>query len=239
MATSTDALRELHHIHRQLGDLRERHAKGPKRIHNREKNVERLRAELKSVQDENTVARMAADQKELQLKTGEGKIDDLKGKLNACKSNREYQALREQIAADEMANSVLSDEILEFLERIDQFQTHITEAQANRAKGEEELGRLREMIPIEQSRIETDLGRLQRELVEAENALPSDIRANYNRMIQSKGPDGMAQVEGEICSGCYQSITPNNYNSLMLGRIVFCGTCGRLLYLPEDRSPGA
>ena len=239
MATSTDTLRELHRIHRQLGDLRERHAQGPKRIRLREANVERLRTELKSIQGENKAVRMAADQKELQLKTGEGKIEDLKTKLNACKSNREYQALREQIAADEMANSVLSDEILEYLEKIDEFQAHVVEAEANLAKGEEELARVREATPLEQGRIETDMDRLERELVEAENALPSDIRAEYNRMIQSKGPDGMAAVEDEICGGCYQSITPNNYNSLVLGKIVFCGTCGRLLYLPEDRSPGA
>ena len=239
MATSTDTLRELHRIHRQLSDLRERHAQGPKRIRNREANVERLRTELDRVQEESKTAKMASDQKELQLKTGEGKIEDLKGKLNACKSNREYQALREQIAADEMANSVLSDEILECLEKVDQFRPRIDEAESNLAKGEQELSKVREALPVEQSRIETDLARLESDLVEAENALPSDVSADYNRMIQSKGSDGMAAVEGEICGGCYQSITPNDYNSLVLGKIVFCGTCGRLLYLPEDRSPGA
>ena len=73
---------------------------------------------------------MAADQKQLQLKAGEEKIKDLKRKLNAAASNREYQILKEQIAADEMANSVLEDEILEALEKIDQFQAKIAEAEA-------------------------------------------------------------------------------------------------------------
>ena len=66
--------------------------------------------------------RVAADQKQLQLKAGEEKIKDLKRKLNAAASNREYQILKEQIAADDMAKSVLEDEIIEALEKIDQFQ---------------------------------------------------------------------------------------------------------------------
>ena len=62
---------------------------------------------------------MAVDKKQLQLKTGEDKVKDLRYKLNASTSNREYQALLEQIAADEMANSVLADEILEGLDACD------------------------------------------------------------------------------------------------------------------------
>jgi predicted nucleic acid-binding Zn-ribbon protein len=64
-------------------------------------------------------AKMAADQKQLQLKSSETKIRDLTAKLNACKTNREYQTLGDQIAADTMAAKVLEDEILEALERID------------------------------------------------------------------------------------------------------------------------
>jgi predicted nucleic acid-binding Zn-ribbon protein len=48
----------------------------------------------------------------------------------------------------------------------------------------------------------------------------------------------MAQVEGESCGGCYQNLTTNMINDLLMSRVVFCKVCGRLLYLPEDRSPG-
>lgn len=236
---TTGALRELHRLHVQLSDLRHRLQQGPRQIRAREANVARLKDELQAVQDQAKAARVAADQKQLQLKVGEGKIEDLKGKLNACKTNREYQSLREQIAADEMTNSVLTDEILESLEKVDALQEEITAALATLDKAEVEMAKTREAVPIEQNRIEEDLSRLERELRTAEAALPSDTRVNYDRMIQSKGSDGMAQVDGEICGGCFQSITPNMYNSLMLAHIVFCGTCGRLLYLPEERSPSA
>ena len=126
----TSVLRTLHRIHRQLSDLRERLQRGPKQIRAAEANVQHREELLTKTKAEAKSLRMAADQKQLQLKSGEDKVKDLRRKLNAAASNREYQALLEQIAADEMANSVLADEILEELEKIDAFQKNIAEAEA-------------------------------------------------------------------------------------------------------------
>ncbi|MGC4006942.1 MAG: hypothetical protein QM811_28970 [Pirellulales bacterium] len=63
------------------------------------------------------------------MKSGELKIEDYRNKLNAAQSNREYQALKDQIAASEMAASVLQDEILEIMEKIDQHKAGVAEAE--------------------------------------------------------------------------------------------------------------
>ena len=54
-------------------------------------------------------ARMSVDEKQLQLREREARIQDLQGKLNSASSNREYQALKDQMAAQEMTNSVLTN----------------------------------------------------------------------------------------------------------------------------------
>ncbi len=117
MSYTAEALRELHRIHRQLTDVRERFERGPKQVRAREANLTRLGEELTKIQADVKAARVRADQKQLLLKSGEEKIKGLKAKLNAATSNREYQAIKDQIAADEMANSVLADETLEALEK--------------------------------------------------------------------------------------------------------------------------
>ena len=83
-----------------------------------------------------------------------------------------------------------------------------------------------------------DVERLEGDLKKAEATLPADFRDAYNRIVKSRGSDAMAQVEGDSCGGCFQHITANTHNALAMGRAVFCLSCGRLLYLPEDRSPG-
>ena len=133
---SLAVLRTLHRIHRQLADLNEREDRGPRQIRANEANVAHREKELARVRDEGKAMRMAVDQKQLQLKTGEEKIKDHKRKLNAAASNREYQILKDQIAADEMANSVLEDEIIEALEKVDQFQAEDRRGRGGRCGGE-------------------------------------------------------------------------------------------------------
>lgn len=239
-ASAASALRDLHRLHQQLGDVRERLERGPKQIKAREANVARLEAEVAQIKADAKAARVAADQKQLLLKTSENKIADLKTKLNQASSNREYQALKDQIAADEMAGSVLADEILEALERIDQFTAAVAEAEQKLAKGKEELAKIRQQVAEQHDSLAIDLTRLEGELKTAETVLPDDFREAYYRVVKSKGTDAMAQVENGTCTGCHQQITQNMHNALLMGRIVFCqGSCGRLLYLPEDRTPGA
>src|SRR5215831_17320527 len=125
MAVTAATLRELHRIHRQLSDLRERLDRGPKQVRARTGGVAQAEEQSAKVHGDLKAGRVALDQKQLQLKTAEGKIAELKVKLNQANTNREYQALKDQIAADEMASSVLADEILEAMEQLDVMKTHI------------------------------------------------------------------------------------------------------------------
>jgi predicted nucleic acid-binding Zn-ribbon protein len=239
MSVTAGALRELHRIHTQLSDLRERLERGPKQIKAREANIARADAELAQAKADVKNARMSSDQKQLLLRTGESKIVDLKVKLNAAQSNREYQAFKDQIAAAEMAGSVLSDEILEAMEKIDELVVKSGEADQKLGKAKEELSKIQQSVRDQEALLADDVKRLEGELKEAESFLPADIRDAYNRIVKSKGADAMAKVDGETCGGCSQTITANMYSALILGRSVCCcQSCGRLLYLPEDRSPG-
>jgi predicted nucleic acid-binding Zn-ribbon protein len=232
-------LRELHRIHRQLNDLHERLDRGPKQIKARQGTVAKFEAELTQAKADSKAARVGADQKQLLLKSGESKIRELKVKLNAASSNREYQALKDQIAADEMANSVLADEILEALEKIDSFAPLIREAEQNLARGRDELAKAEQQVREQHDLLIGDVQRLEGELKTVEAGLPNDIREVYQRVVRSKGSDAMAQVDGETCGGCYHHLTANIINALLMGRVVCCQSCSRMLYLPEDRTPGA
>jgi uncharacterized protein len=237
MTVTASALRELHRIHRQLTDLRERKERGPKQIRAREANLARQADELTKIQADHKAARVRSDQKQLLLRSGEEKVEGLKIKLNAAASNREYQALKDQIAADQMAGSVLADEILEAMEKIDELAAQIAEHQKKIAVTKEELTKAQQSVHEQAGLLDTDLKRLEAELREAEAVLPADFRQNYQRVVNSKQDDAMAEVQGDFCGGCYQQLTPNNMAELSMAVAIFCRNCGRLIYLPEDRTP--
>jgi uncharacterized protein len=136
-----------------------------------------------------------------------------------------------------MAGSVLADEILEAMEKIDELAAQIAEHQKKIAVTKEELGKAQQAVHEQAGLLDTDLRRLEAELREAEAALPADFRENYQRIVNSKQDDAMAEVQGEFCGGCYQQLTPNNMAELSMAVAIFCRNCGRLIYLPEDRTP--
>ena len=177
-------LRTLHRIHRQLTDLKERLDRGPKQIRAAEANLQHRDELLSQAKAEAKTLRMAADQKQLQLKSHEDKVKDLRRKLNAASNNREYQTLLEQIAADEMANSVLTDEILEALERIDAFQQNIAEAEVAAAAAKEKVQQVHAEVAERTPSLTADMTRLEAELQEHEAALPDETREVYRRIVR-------------------------------------------------------
>jgi uncharacterized protein len=238
MTLSAAALGALHRIHRQLSDLRERLDRGPKQIKARQANVAATEEKAAKTHADFKAARMAVDHQQLQLRTLEAKIFELNNKLNTCNTNREYQTLREHIMADEMAKSVLTDEILEAMEKVDQFKRVIGEADQQVVRAKEELAKLQEAVRAQEESLRTDVKRLEEELRVAEAALPDDFREPYQRIVKARGEDAMCQVEGESCGGCHRQLLPNEMSQVSGARAVFCKACGRLLYMPEDRSPG-
>jgi predicted nucleic acid-binding Zn-ribbon protein len=236
-AVSTETLRTLHRIHRQLADLDDRLAGGPRQLAIRTKAVDMAEERKVTAQDDVKKAKMAADQKQLQLRSSEARIRDLEGKLNTCKTNREYQTLQEQIAADRMAMRVLEDEILEALERIDTLKPVVpaTEAEVDAAK--KLLAEARTTVAVQTDQLVAEVARVRAELETVEKDLAADLRDKYMRVVKHKGADGMAPVDGQSCGGCFQQITGNMMSDLMLGRPAICRSCGRLLYLPESSLP--
>ena len=216
-----------------MTDLRERLDRGPRQVRAAEANIKHLDKTLAAAKAAAKERRIAVDKKQLQLKTGEDKVKDLRHKLNAAASNREYQILLEQIAADEMANSVLADEILEGLEACDADQKRLAESEAALLAARKKTEQVRAEVTGNGPSLRADLARFEAELRETEAGLPPEIRDLYQRTVRQKGEDALAAVENQYCGGCNQQVPLNLCSQIIMGQPVACRTCGRLLYLPE------
>lgn len=234
MTINAEALRTLHRLHVQLSDLRERRARGPKQIKAGASRLARLQEEHDTAKEIYKRTRITIDQQELTLKEREGKILDLRSRLNSCSNNKEYQAYVEQIAADDQANSVLSDEIIELLDKATKNQETVAAAEGAVKDCETDLKKIEDRVNSEKSELDSEVARIEGELTAAEVALPSDIKVDYLRVVKKHGEEALAPLDDECCGGCYQRITQQMLNELVLSKAVFCKSCGRLLYLPED-----
>lgn len=230
---STELLRALHHIHRLRAELLTQLDRGPRQIRAGQGLIAKAAGEVAAAKQRLQKATVAADEKQLQLKSRELRIEELKSKLNTAASNREYAALKEQIAADEQANAVLSDEILEALEALDQLANDVAAAEAEHQKQQTE--HQRRVVEIERNLVEVqrDLDRVESQLRDREAEIPAAARDDYRRLIESKGEDALAPVESESCGSCYQVLTTNLIDRLRLSLLVRCPSCNAFLYLAD------
>ena len=236
MSVSSEALQELHHLHQRVADLRGRLKKGPRLIVAGQANVTRVEEELEQAKSVVKRAKANCDGRQLQLKTNESRLEDLRGKLNAANSNKEFQALKEQIADDEMANSVLADEILEMFDKIEEHEAAVKTVEDRLLASRQELDKVTARVSDERAALERDLADFEQRLATAEKILPLDFKAEYDRVVRSKGSEALAPLEGETCGSCNVNVTLQMVNEVLLARPVFCKSCGCLLY---KRDPNA
>ncbi|TWU15731.1 zinc ribbon domain-containing protein [Allorhodopirellula heiligendammensis] len=233
---STPLLRRLHRIHQQRADLESQARRGPLQLKAVQASID---VATQAVDAEIAVlkkARMVSDEKHLQLQTREAHVSQLQRRLNEAATNKEFALLKEQIAADEQANSVQNDEIFEILERIDTLEAQLARTKEKLAEVEADAAKRRAEIEDRQKRVAIDLDRVEVQLEEAETLIPAAVKADYKRLLEARGEEALAPIENESCGGCYQTLTTQVANQVMLSQLTYCPNCNAMLYLPEDRS---
>ena len=233
MNVSDSVVRNLHQHLVQIAEMKTQIDRGPRQVKAAISQVEAAKDALLKCKDAIKHKKMDADRKQLQLREREAKVHDWEGKMNLAKNNREFQAIKEQIAADSQANSVLSDEILEILEEIDSlqiemkgFEEKLKLTEADRVKTESTVAEKLAGLNIELERVEGNLAGL-------EVQLTPEFLVQYKRLVSNRSEDSMAALDDVSCGGCYTGLPPRILDSLRKEQAIVCPSCGRLLYRPE------
>ncbi|MAG94160.1 MAG: hypothetical protein CMJ48_10470 [Planctomycetaceae bacterium] len=234
MSTAASGLKDLHLLHLQSQTAAQKLDHGPRQIKARQQFTAGKLAEVASSKGTLIELKKISDSKTLQLKINEDKIADLKGKLNAAASNREYDIIRGQIDADTMANSVLEDEILGALDNVDRLQTQIEELEKACETAKAEELRVAEEFNATVPGLNKEIEHLGESINSLERMLPAKASEAYRRLVKSYGPDAMAPLEDSACSSCFVQLSPQVRVEVNSGKIVFCNQCGRLLYRNDD-----
>lgn len=228
---SAELLRRLHHVHCQQSDLQGQLDRGPRQIKAGEAVVAKAEAVRDQAKETLKQAKMNSDEKQLQLKSREDGIADLKAKLNTAASNREFDLLKEQIAADEQANLVLSDEILEGFEKIDELTAEVSKAEEELKKQSVDTKKRAEEIKSRMLQVEEDLVHVREQLADAEEEIPAVAKPDYQRLVDQRGDEALAAIDDNSCGGCYQTLTTNLIDTVRLEFLVRCPNCNAMLYL--------
>ena len=213
----------------------ERLDRGPKQIRASEANVKHREEELARLREEAKTTRKAVDQKQLQLKTDEQKIKELKSKA-------QHGGQQPRVPDPQGADRRRRDGQQRAGGRDHRGPRTGRRLPAEDRRGRGGPGRRPETRPTKSTReveqqqplIRGDIQRLEAELKQCEaDAARSRSATFISAWSASKGEDALAQVVDGCCGGCNQQVPLNVQAEIRMSHPSFCKTCGRLLYLPE------
>ncbi len=234
MSTTAASLKALHHLYLRLHDVNQKLERGPKRIKLKEEFALQQEENLKSIQDQVLQLKKQVQQKNLDLHSNEAKILDLKGKLNTASSNKEFDIIKGQIQADEMANSVLEDEILELMDKIDVAEADVQSWVSKKDTAHQSAKKSAQDFEDARDSLDEEIKECEAAIADAEHIIPENVKVQFQRLVRSHGAGALSIVDGKYCSSCNVLISPQLRVELNSGRLVFCKSCGRLLYLEES-----
>lgn len=221
----------LHQLLQSLKDVQDKLTRGPRQIQARRKKVVAASSELADKEGELKSLKTEADKKNLDLKSKEAQLVDLKRKLNGAKTNREYEIITGQIDADIAAKAVLEDEVLEYLDRADTLEKEIATDQEELAQLELNVDQFAKDFEASVESLKQEEEQLLLEVKDAQKIVPSEMREQFERLVEAYGPEAMASCNEGVCSHCFVQMTPQSKVLLNSGKVIFCGNCGRLNYV--------
>jgi predicted nucleic acid-binding Zn-ribbon protein len=233
MSGSGHSLREIHRLRRLAKGLQEEIDRAPRQLKAQQAKVARQEEMHKESQDAIKKLKVSIHEKEVSVKTTHTQIAKHQKQLNEAGGKKEYDALQTEINADKKTILRLEEEILTAMAEVEDGTIKLPELDQAVKKAKDEFAAFQKGSADRYTSLAEQLQKAVSDLREAEAALPNDIRPQFNRIIASRGEDGLSVVKDRNCTACYTGITAQNFNELMSGAFVVCKSCGRILYLPE------
>ena len=245
MGPTNIALVKLLRADAALRDATERYDTANKTVKLQERRLADLNEKHKAAQANHMEFAAKAGNFELDVKTRDARIDKLRTQQQNASNNKEYQVFLTEINTEKVDKGKSEDEQLKAMEQAEKFaievkalQGQIEEEAAKHQKTKEELGgRLAEL--------QVDIDQLRPQREEASAVVSAKAREMFERLVERYEGEAMTPIsrpkprrEEYVCTACNMDLVVDLYNRLHTrDEMVFCPSCRRLLYIPDDLPP--
>jgi uncharacterized protein len=231
-----ELLWELQKIDLTLKRINEERDRFPKEM---KKLDERQNIEKEKIQNEKEKMESLEKerrQKEKHLNTEQEKIKRTEGRMFEVKTNKEYQALLNEIEAIKEATNREEEEILQILEEIDELKKGLL-------KREKEVTATLEKIERERKKIQEKMDQgdgLWKEQKERREVLSKQLESGlfklYNTLKEKRQGIGVVSAKQETCQGCFVNVPPQMFIEVQKNNaLIRCPNCNRILYWEGDK----
>ena len=170
--------------------------------------------------------------------TVQGRITKSNDKLQAVKTNKEYQSSLKEIDDLKQRQSELEDRMLECLEEMDAVNSEISETKQRCEHVSVSVDKEKEVLRQASDIDRAELSRLDQERERLLAAVDAEFSKKYLSVKQLTGSTAVALVKNGTCLGCHLNIPPQLFNELQrMDKLLLCPHCHRIVYpkaIPPD-----
>ena len=230
--TVPQILEEAHRIRKHLRELKSEIDLGPRVAKIQQTKLDADKLAHQQAHEHITKLKLKIREEEGNLKQANTQLAKFEKQLNDAGSPKEYEAKQNEIRMAKAKVDAIEELLLNTMEELEQKTADLpnvdkkwAEDQADYAQnildGKERLERLQDDQKLHVEK----LAKLDAELA------PPAVKMQYDRLIKTYGPDGLAGVLVRSCQQCRNAISEQQRNDIVAGKFVCCSTCGRALYV--------
>ncbi len=228
------ALGALQQLDLEIKVIEEKLRKYPQEISRYEEDLENAKTFIADARKELEQIRTSKKEMEHQLEENQSSLKRAEKRLFEIKTYREYEALQKEISETKMTNASLEDDILRFMEVIDNLEKQITDKESELAEREVDNKKSITDYKAKIKDLEITQKNKQQEKEKIISVIDPDVLPLYEK-IKTRNGIAIAPARNEVCTGCNMKIPPQLFNEVLtLSRMIQCPNCGRILYCEES-----
>ncbi len=231
----TELLIKLQDIDTQIYKLTSEKEEKPQETAELKGSLEQKQSGIKEAEDKLKSMQLKHKEKEVELAAKEEAVEKLQGQLNQIKTNKEYTAMIQEIESHKADNSILEEEIINFIDSIDEAKAAV---ETERKKFAEESKNIEAQIKAVERKvkdIEASIAELKSKRQALTPLVDKKLLSDYEKILAGRNGQALAEVVNGACGGCYMQLPPQVINEIqMKEKIVFCESCQRMLYIKKD-----
>ncbi|MBN2030258.1 hypothetical protein JW824_08435 [bacterium] len=223
---------QLKQLESLKGDLPNQVSRLSEKLLDSENGLKEDEEKLKVYQKERAMA-------EMEIKALEGNQTKYQTQLFNVKTNREYDAVTQEIENVKVEIGKKESRLLELMDAEEETKSTIKTVQ-------EEIEKLRKQFDEKSTELkkrlantEKDEAALHDQREKVLRKLEKRIVATYDRIRKAKNGFAVVPVIRNACGGCFKTLPPQRiFEIRQMNRLFLCEVCGRILVWDEKKSEG-
>lgn len=245
MGPTNVALVKLFRADQALREAQERLEAAGKNVRVQERRVHDLAERLTLAHSKLREQQSRGGQLELDIKSREARIEKFRSQQAVSKNNKEYQAFLIEINTEKVDRGKAEDELIKVMETIEKTQAELKELTAQHETEQAKLATQKSQIGQTLAQLQGEVDALRPERDAAAQSLAPRARQPFERLAERYEGEAMSAIakpdrrrEEYLCTACNMDLVTDVYNRLhSRDDLVYCPSCGRILYIPEDLPP--